>query len=62
MSILNHGRKHLIICNIFTIVYFINNNLCIISYTVIKALTNYEVADDWDFSEELGRNQLIMAS
>ena len=30
------------------------------TWTVIKALTNYEVADDWNFSEKLHKNPLVV--
>ena len=31
-------------------------------WTIIKAMTNYEVADDWDFSEKLTKNPLTIKS
>ncbi len=30
------------------------------TWTVVKALTNYEVADDWDFSGKLNKNPLVV--
>lgn len=30
------------------------------TWVVIKALTNYEVADDWDFSGKLYKNPLVI--